>query len=126
MRDLPGAGAAGGLAGGLAAVGATLVSGFDLVADELELDELLEGADLVITGEGFLDEESFEGKVVGGVVERAAAADVPVLAVVGQVLDGMDERIEAISLVERYGETRAKAETTQCITEAVQQRLTNP
>jgi glycerate kinase len=123
VRELPGAGAAGGLAGGLAAVGATLVSGFELVADELELDEVLEGADLVITGEGFLDEESFEGKVVGGVVDRATAADVPVLAVVGQVLDGMDERVEAISLVERFGEERAKQDTTTCITAAVRERL---
>jgi glycerate kinase len=123
VRDLPGAGAAGGLAGGLASAGAQLVSGFDLVADELELDELLETADLVITGEGFLDEESFDGKVVGGVVERAAAAEVPVLAVVGQVLDGMDERVEAISLVQRFGEERAMADTTACITEAITNRL---
>jgi glycerate kinase len=123
VRDLPGAGAAGGLAGGLASAGAQLVSGFDLVADELELDELLETADLVITGEGFLDEESFDGKVVGGVVERAAAAEVPVLAVVGQVLDGMDQRVEAISLVQRFGEERAMADTTACITEAITNRL---
>jgi glycerate kinase len=123
VRELAGAGAAGGLAGGLAAAGAELVSGFDLVADELELDDLLEGADLVITGEGFLDEESFEGKVVGGVLERATAAEVPVLAVVGQVLDGMDQRVEAISLVDRFGEERAKQDTTACITEAVTERL---
>ena len=64
---LAGSGAAGGLAGGLAAVGATLVSGFSLVADEVGLDEHVAGADLVVTGEGFLDAESFEGKVVGGV-----------------------------------------------------------
>ena len=71
VLDLEGAGAAGGLAGGLAAAGARLVSGFDLVADEVDLDERIEGADLVVTGEGFLDEQSFEGKVVGGVVALA-------------------------------------------------------
>ena len=64
-------GAAGGLAGGLAAVGGDLVSGFDVVADELDLDERIEDADLVVTGEGFLDDESFDGKVVGGVVALA-------------------------------------------------------
>jgi glycerate kinase len=53
-----------------------LVEGFDLVADELELDDKLDGADLVVTGEGFLDEQSFEGKVVGGVLERAEAAGI--------------------------------------------------
>lgn len=123
VRDLPGAGAAGGLAGGLAAVGATLTSGFDLVADELALDDLIEGADLVVTAEGFLDEESFEGKVVGGVAERASAAEVPVVAVVGQVLDGVDERIEAISLVERFGEQRSMAEPLPLIREVVAERL---
>jgi hypothetical protein len=65
------------LAGGLAAIGARLVDGFELVADELELWERIDGADLVITGEGFLDAQSFEGKVVGGVAELAAAEGVP-------------------------------------------------
>lgn len=123
VRDLVGSGAAGGLAGGLAVAGASLVSGFDVVADELDLDGQLEEADLVVTGEGFLDEESFEGKVVGGVCERAEAAGVPVVAVVGQVLDGMDERVEAISLRERFGEARAMTDTVACITEVVAERL---
>lgn len=69
---LPGAGAAGGLAGGLAALGAKLVPGFDLVAEEVLLDELLIGIDLVITGEGYMDSESFSGKVVGSMAELAA------------------------------------------------------
>ena len=47
----------------------TLQSGFDVVADEVELYDRIEGADLVITGEGFLDAESFDGKVVGGVCD---------------------------------------------------------
>ena len=66
-----------------------------MVADGVELFESLEGADLVITGEGFLDEQSFEGKVVGGVVDLAAEVGVPVLAVVGQVFDGADDRVRA-------------------------------
>ena len=81
IRDLPRAGAAGGLAGALATMGARLVDGFELVADAVRLDEQLEGIDLVVTGEGFLDAQSFEGKVVGGVISLAAALDVPVLVI---------------------------------------------
>ena len=55
VRGLPRGGAAGGLAGGLATVGARLVDGFEFVADHVRLDEQMEAADLVITGEGFLD-----------------------------------------------------------------------
>ena len=123
---LPGAGAAGGLAGGLAAAGATLVEGFDLVADEVGFDDVLEHADLVITGEGFLDEQSFDGKVVGGVVERAEAAGVAVLVIAGEVYDDAAERVDAISLVERFGETRAHADPLACIEEVVSARLCSP
>jgi glycerate kinase len=114
---LDGAGAAGGLAGGLAAAGARLVPGFDLVADGGELYDRLEGADLVITAEGFLDAQSFEGKVVGGVAELAAQAGCPVAAIAGEVFDGVGDRIDAISLVARFGEERARADTLACIEE---------
>jgi glycerate kinase len=123
VRDIPGTGAAGGLAGGLAAIGAQLQDGFSLIAEEIDLDANLEGADLVITGEGFLDEESFDGKVVGGVAELAAAYGVPVVAVVGRVLDEVHDRIETISLVERFGEQRAMADTAACVEEVVAERL---
>ena len=94
VAALPRSGAAGGLAGGLAAIGAKLVDGFALVADELALAERMRDVDLVITGEGFLDEQSFDGKVVGGVVELAAQVGVPVLAIVGDVYDDADTRVE--------------------------------
>jgi hypothetical protein len=87
VRALAGAGAAGGLAGGLAVAGAALHPGFDVVADEVGLYDLVVGADLVITAEGFLDEQSFEGKVVGGVVELAAESGIPCVAIVGEVVD---------------------------------------
>jgi glycerate kinase len=125
VTSMPGAGAAGGLAGGLAAAGATLAEGFDLVADELELDDALEDADLVVTGEGFLDEQSFEGKVVGGVLERAEAAGVPVLVVAGEVYDDVSTRVDAVSLVQRFGEERAKSDTLACIEEVVSARLSS-
>jgi glycerate kinase len=134
-----GAGAAGGLAGGLAAVGADLVGGFDLVAEEVGLAERLEGADLVVTGEGFVDEQSFEGKVVGGVLGLARRMGVGVLVVCGRHLDGLqglpgldgldgpqglDAGLDLVSLVERFGEERALRDTTACITEAVTEALT--
>jgi glycerate kinase len=120
---LEGAGAAGGLAGGLAAAGARLLSGFDLIADEVELYERIEGADLVVTAEGFLDAQSFDGKVVGGVAELAAEAGVPVVAVVGEVFDGVEDRIEAISLVERFGAERALDDAVGCIEAVVAELL---
>ncbi|MBA2283004.1 MAG: glycerate kinase, partial [Acidimicrobiia bacterium] len=127
VTDLSGAGGAGGLAGGLAAIGARLVEGFEVVADEVELWDRIEGADLVITGEGFLDEQSFEGKVVGGVAALAAEAGVPVVAVVGQVVDGpAADRIEVVSLVERFGEDEAMNRTTRCVERITAELLTRP
>ena len=128
VADLPGAGAAGGLAGGLAAAGAELVSGFDLVAEETDLYERIEGADLVVTGEGRLDDTSFEGKVVGGVARLARAAGVPVWAVVGAdttggagAEEGLD--LEILDLSARFGPERAMADPGRCVYEAVRERL---
>jgi glycerate 2-kinase len=117
VRELPGSGAAGGLAGGLAALGASLVPGFELVADSIDLQSYIEKADLVVTGEGFLDEQSFDGKAVGGVVDLCRAADVPVVAVAGEV--DTEHAVPTISLVERFGRDRALAETVECVQEAV-------
>lgn len=118
VLSLVGAGAAGGLAGGLAVAGAGLRSGFDLVADEVGLDDRLAGADLVITAEGHLDAQSFEGKVVGGVAERAAAAGVPVVAIAGDIDPAVAGRIDAVSLVQLFGAHRARTDTVACIQEA--------
>jgi glycerate kinase len=128
VRNVAGSGAAGGLAGGLLCAGARLVPGFDVVADEVELDEQLERADLVVTAEGFLDEQSFDGKVVGGVTELAVANGIPVLAVVGEVLAGVaiPPGLEVVSLVTKFGERRAFAETVACIEEVVAARLGQP
>jgi glycerate 2-kinase len=122
VRELDSSGAAGGLAGGLAAIGARLVPGFELIADELDLAELIDEVDLVVTGEGFLDEQSFEGKVVGGVAAMAAEAGV---AIAGQIYDGCDERIDALSLTALYGEERSRNDTAACVTEAVRTWLQN-
>ena len=123
VSGVDGAGAAGGLAGGLYAIGAELVGGFDLVADEVRLAERLEGADLVVTGEGFVDEQSFEGKVVGGVEALARSLGVPVLVVCGQAFDDTERRVELISLVERFGTETAMTRTTDAIRLAVSDAL---
>jgi glycerate 2-kinase len=127
VRALDGSGAAGGLAGGLAAIGAELVPGFDLVADERDLVAAVDRADLVITGEGFLDAQSFTGKVVGGVLEVAESVGVPVVAIVGRVIDDLDpisrQRLRVISLVDRFDEQRAMTDTLACIEEAASEVL---
>jgi glycerate kinase len=119
VRELPGSGAAGGLAGGLAAVGARLERGFDAVAEAVGFADALDGVTLVVTGEGRLDRTSFDGKVVGGVLEWAADAGVPHGAVVaGQVTaEGREELglragFELYALTDRVwqsGETFARA-----------------
>jgi glycerate kinase len=121
VRAIPGSGAAGGLAGGLAAIGARLVAGFDVVADALGLEDTIENADLVVTGEGFLDAQSFRGKAVGGVVELARAAGAPALIVVGEIDSGVTtpEGVELIALVDEFGRDRAMTATAAAIEEAV-------
>lgn len=88
IADVPGAGAAGGVAGGLLPfVNASIRSGIDTVLDRLHFDVALEGASLVITGEGRIDAQSSMGKAVGGILSRAKARGVPVVAFAGQVAD---------------------------------------
>lgn len=120
---VPGAGAAGGLAGGLMALGAEIVSGFDLIAEELDLLGAMERVDLVVTGEGFVDGASFDGKVVGGVVNLAAEVGVPVLVVAGEVFDEIPAGVDAVSLVERFGRERSIADPLGCVREVVDDHL---
>ncbi len=86
-----GAGAAGGVGFALYLLGARRRRGFDVVADAVGLDGALEGADLVVTGEGCFDWSSLQAKVVSGVAARALMAGVPAVAVVGQATVGRRE-----------------------------------
>ena len=105
------AGAAGGLAGGLAVLGARLEPGFEVVARAAGFEAALEGVDLVVTGEGRFDRTSLEGKVTGGVLEWATSEGVAHRAVVaGQVADDVKgggepdpllEDVFVLSLVDR-------------------------
>jgi glycerate 2-kinase len=85
LGDIPGAGAAGGLAGGLVVAGARLVPGFDLVAGLVGLDSRIADATIVISGEGSFDATSWEGKVVAGVARRCFAADTDLLVIAGRI-----------------------------------------
>ncbi|GEK47650.1 glycerate kinase [Bisbaumannia pacifica] len=85
-RDLPGAGAAGGM--GFAArafLGADLRPGIELVMEQVDFAALLEGSDLVITGEGQLDGQSLAGKTPVGVARRARAAEIPCVVLAGRL-----------------------------------------
>ncbi len=86
---LPGTGAAGGLgAGCIWFMGGTLKPGAEAILDAAGFDDALKGADLVITGEGRLDSQSFQGKLLSAVKRRADAAGVPIAAVAGCMKKG--------------------------------------
>jgi len=105
IRDVPGAGAAGGLGAGLLAfLDARLVSGAALVLDAAGFERRLDGAALVITGEGRIDGQSLYGKLTQAVTAAARARGVPVVAVAGSVGAGFEgmrdagiERIETLA-----------------------------
>ncbi|MFR3274918.1 MAG: glycerate kinase [Collinsella phocaeensis] len=89
---VPGAGAAGGVGAALLALSARLESGAEAVLDLIGFDEKLADADLVVTGEGFMDEQTAAGKAPIAVARRAHRAHVPVAAVAG----GRAERLESV------------------------------
>ena len=86
IDNLPGAGAAGGLGAGLMAfVNAQLESGIDIVTNTVKLVEELKGVDLVVTGEGYLDQQTIHGKTPVGVARIAQKQNIPVIAVAGGI-----------------------------------------
>jgi glycerate kinase len=86
ISDIQGAGAGGGISGAaVAGLGATLKSGFDLVVELTGVDSALDRADLVITGEGSLDEQSLHGKAPAGIAKRASTRGIPLLAIAGRI-----------------------------------------
>ncbi len=96
-RDLPGAGAAGGLGAALASLGGELVEGAELVLDRIGFDERAQGAALVVTGEGKVDQTTFEGKAPGAVVSRCRRIGVRCVLFSGQAttshLEGVELRL---------------------------------
>ena len=94
-RDLPGAGAGGGLGAAFAALGAELVEGAEVVLDTIGFDERARNADLVVTGEGAVDATTLEGKAPGAVVRRCKLLGVRCELFGGTVRRGM--RAHALS-----------------------------
>ena len=87
IADIPGAGAAGGLGAGLVAfAGGDLKPGTDIVIEATSLEDKLSDADLVITGEGAMDEQTFYGKSAFGVAKLAGKYQIPVITINGSVL----------------------------------------
>ena len=110
VRDVPGAGAAGGLGAGLLAfLDARLVSGAQLVLEAVGFDRQLDGATLVITGEGRIDGQSAYGKLTQAVTAAARRRGVPVVAIAGMVGEGADAlRAEGIEAIETLAATAAE------------------
>lgn len=91
ISDMPGAGAAGGMGGGLHAfLGANLKMGIETVLDTVQFDNLISDADMIFSGEGKIDGQSARGKVVSGVAARAKNKKIPVIAVVGDIGKGAE------------------------------------
>ncbi len=92
VQEIPGTGAGGGLGAALAVfAGAVLKSGINIILDAVCFDETLQGVDLVITGEGKIDGQSLRGKVPLGIAERTAQYEIPVIAIVGNIGDNIDD-----------------------------------
>lgn len=87
FQETPGAGAAGGLGFALLAIGAKLVSGAELIAKEMNIEEAIRQADLVITGEGQSDEQTLYGKAPGYIAKMAKKFNVPTILVSGSVTE---------------------------------------
>ena len=96
VEKMPGAGAAGGIGGGLVAfLNATLRRGIDLVLDAVEFDRRVRGCTLCLTGEGRLDGQSLSGKACLGIAQRAKRHNVPTVALVGSVGANVERTLDA-------------------------------
>lgn len=118
IETVPGAGAAGGMGGGMVAFfGSRLEMGIQVVLDTVRFDELIRDADYVFTGEGRIDSQSLGGKVVIGVARRAKKQSIPVIAMVGDIGDPVeaayDQGVTGIFSINRvavpYSEAKPRA-----------------
>lgn len=114
VHETPGSGAAGGLGGALLALGATFKPGIELVADQQDYYTKLADADVVITGEGKLDQTSLVGKVVGSVIE---STEKPVIVIAGQADADvvLPPHVRLIDLAADHGLDQAMADPAGCI-----------
>ncbi|NDV17176.1 glycerate kinase [Muricauda sp. TY007] len=120
VQKVAGAGAAGGVGGGAVAfLNAELASGVDLVMELANFDEVLQGADWVITGEGQLDGQTFSGKTINGVVQSAKKKHIPIAAFCGSIDVTIEEMQQmgldyAVSILNQVGDLDdAKAKSAE-------------
>ncbi|MEM1358781.1 MAG: glycerate kinase [Bacteroidota bacterium] len=131
VRDFPGAGAAGGLGAGIIAfLGGVLRPGIELIMEAVGFDTLVANADLVLTGEGSIDEQTPHGKVVSGVASRARSAGAKIIALAGRcVLTNPEQELPNVdrvaSLMDIPGMTlaQAMAETDRLLEELTEKVL---
>jgi glycerate kinase len=130
LRELPGAGAAGGLGFGMMAFfGATLRPGFEIVAETVGLRDRIVGADLVLTGEGRLDASSLGGKTAIGVARLCRTAGIPCVGLVGVIgTGGQLARCEGMTAIHSISDpweplARAIAEAPQRLTTAAERAV---
>ncbi|MDX5892511.1 glycerate kinase [Rubrobacter radiotolerans] len=109
VRESPGSGASGGLGAGLVVVGAKLYPRYEIVMEYLEIDGLLERAELVFTAEGGIDFQTPRGKIPAEVARRAKERDIPVIALAGTV--GPDAEVNYEAGIDAYASV-LKAPTT--------------
>jgi glycerate kinase len=123
LRDEPGAGAAGGLGFGLMAfLGARVRPGVDVVSEALGLPARVAAADLVITGEGSVDEQSLRDKATAGVLRLAGELSVPGLVVSGRATPGLPlGGAPVVSMTERFGEDAAVGDPRRSLERLVQE-----
>jgi glycerate kinase len=120
VRDVPGAGAAGGLGAGLVAfLGARLRPGFEVVADALGLEGRLDGADVAVTGEGRYDTQTESGKAPAGVLRLARQAGCRTVLVAGQVEGATGAQADLVyDLSVRHGRQAALDRAAELVEEA--------
>ncbi len=129
IAKIPGAGAAGGLgAGVLAFLDGEIVSGIDFIKDISRFDAVANDVDLIITGEGSIDNQSLNGKVLSGVLASASIHDIPVVALCGQN-KLIDKEIKGLitihDLVSAYGLQAAISNTKELLQNLVVEKLSD-
>lgn len=130
ISEVPGAGAAGGLGGGLIAfTNARLMAGVDIVLDTVNLDAVLQDADLVITGEGSIDHSTIYNKAPVGVATRAKQRGIPVVAIAGSLGNGFQDvrehGIDALAAITTAPMTldEASARAAELIADSAEQAI---
>jgi glycerate 2-kinase len=116
--ERPGAGAAGGVGfAALALLNATIRPGIELILELIDFDRRIIGADLVVTGEGSLDDQSLAGKAPIGVARAAARSGVPVVAIAGR-LQLSPQQLSKAGISAAYALTDLEPDLDRCIAEA--------